>query len=397
MGLLSRVIPGPRRRFANEVISGLRRAGVEQTSFDEDDFSITYGDPRGGRATLFLDNSYREALADPGARLGLIQRLTATAARLNEPDLGWTDVLTMLRPALRRSGYGRSPADISLPAAVSRPALPFLREFVAVDLPDRINFVTARTIAKWGVTVDEVFAAARENLANRARWDAGASRTGATVTLTDDGSAFIAAKLLLQGWLARHAPQVGGAPVVVIPARDTMVLAARSEDDLPRLLELAEADYRASPRPLSTMAYTVDDHGFVVPLAVERDSAAWPAVHRGQTILAADEYNAQCDFLSACHEAAGIETHVGPLYVRESDDRAITSMAAWAPGEPTWLPVADYVAVTGERGAHLAVPWERFIDLVGPTPVPDLDPVRYAVNDADSGICSRLRAAAIKL
>jgi hypothetical protein len=397
MGLLSRVLPGPKRRFANEVIAGLRQAGAEQIAFDEGEFSLSFVDPLGTGGTVALEPGYHRWVSDPAARAALIQELAELAGRASRVDR-WAEVVTMLRPVLRRAGFGHDPHDVTLPAAISRPAMPFLREFVAIDRPGHITFVTGPTVAAWGVTADEVFAAARENLADRARWDvSGPADPDLVLTLAEDCPSYTAAKLLLHGWLAGYAARFGGTPMVFIPDRETVVLAARSLTTLPAFLEMVEAEYRASRRPLSPMAYTVDDHGFVVPFTVPRDHPAWPAVHRAQTILAADEYNAQCDFLSASHEASRTDIHVGPLYVRESDDRAITSMGAWSPGEPSWLPVADYVAVTSPGGGHLAVPWAAFVAIVRPTEVVDLDPIRYAVSDVTADAAAGLRAAAVRL
>src|SRR5262249_23549726 len=117
-------------------------------------------------AWFYLDNVFREtASASRGERERRIQRVLTGLTEDSHPS-DWSAVKSLLRPVLRGSAYGLQPSKAV--ERLLRPALPYLSEFVVVDRPTSMAYVTAAQVAEWGVDAAEVFATARANIASRA-------------------------------------------------------------------------------------------------------------------------------------------------------------------------------------------------------------------------------------
>jgi hypothetical protein len=265
----------------------------------------------------------------------------------------WAEVRPMLRPLLRpahlRGGIPASGPD----APLRRPRLPFLSEFVVVDQPETMTYVGADQLAGWGVTADEVFAAARGNLSGAVLQ--GVADEPVIVQFVGDDNAYWTSHLLLDGWLAKLAGQVGGPPVAFAPDHATLIVAADGSAHLPELFARAEVMYLASPRAITPMAYVSDGDGRTVPYPTEPGQPLHDCVRRAETIQRVQEYERQAETLPG---AASL-TLVGGLRTR----------AVATPG--ALLPPADELDWDGTIR-----PWsEALPDL---TPVPGLDPPRWS-------------------
>src|SRR5689334_8525708 len=148
-------------------------------------------------------------------------------------------------------------------APLRRPVLPFLSEFVVVDQPDTMTYVAPEQPAGWGVSAEEVFAAARANLSGAVLQ--GTATAPVVVRFVDDGDAYWTSHLLLEHWLGRLAGQVGGVPVAFAPERGTLLVTADGSDHLRGLFAQAEEIYARSSRPITPMAYVSDADGCTVP------------------------------------------------------------------------------------------------------------------------------------
>src|SRR4051794_35770560 len=102
----------------------------------------------------------------------------------------WAEVRPLLRPVLR-GGTPGSP--------LRRPVLPFLSEFVVVDLPETMSYVAPEQLAAWAVRGDDVFAAARDNLSGAVLH--GVATEPVVVQFVDNGDAYWTSHLLLAHWL----------------------------------------------------------------------------------------------------------------------------------------------------------------------------------------------------
>jgi hypothetical protein len=270
------------------------------------------------------------------------------------PD-DWDHACPLLRPVLR----GGTPLAADITAPLRRPALPYLAEFVVVDQPETMTYVSADQLKAWDVSAGEVFAAARNNLSGAVL--RGVAHEPTVVQFVDDGDAYWTSHLLLDGWLGRLAEQVGGVPVAFAPERGTLLVAADGSEHLPGLFAQAEAVYASSPRAITPMAYVSDARGHTVAYSAPEGHPLRRCVQRAEGLLATTEY---------ARQAGALTGNVAELRVVGSEADGWRTRAVWDRDEPALLPSADEVLV-GDR----LIPWQQLApDLV---PVPDLDPPRW--------------------
>ncbi|MET7420752.1 hypothetical protein [Dactylosporangium sp. NPDC005555] len=393
MGMLDGVFGSRQDRFARQVLTALRDAGVADARYDRDRFAIHVRvGGHGGAATghgrddagaapsiAYLGNIFREC-RDAGReerRQRIARFLSAVVFPTGAPDT-WEEVAPLLRPLLRAVTFGLG-MPAGSPPLVRRPALPMLDEVVAVDQPTSMMYVTTRQLAQWGVPAPVVFDRARRNLTGL---PGGPSGGTAVIRIVDDGDAYCASHLLLPGWLAAQADRLGGTPVAFVPDTTGLLLAA--DDAAGPLFAVVEEEYRDAARPISAMAYTVDATGAVVPYPAPPGHPLHAAVHRSEVLMAAAGYDAQAPHLDT-------DASVAAVTVAERPDRSVFSVADWAEGVDTLLPRAEYVSF----GSFL-VTWaalEREVDL---EPAPGLDPERFRLRTwPHPGVVARLRAVAV--
>jgi hypothetical protein len=399
MGLFDRLKGDPRRRFAKQVLRFVLRAGVARAWIDEDKFAIGYERaPGDGTAWLFLHNSYQEC---QGASEEFIEHRISTLVDvvINQPALpeSWDSVRDTLRPVLRGATFGMGAPSADAKKLLARPALPYLREHVVIDTPTAMAYVMEDSVAKWGVSAAQVFAAAHENLYAQATLgvEAEAGEGRRVLRFIDTGDAYFASMILLEGWLAGLAPRVGGRPIAFVPDNNTLIVTGDDPASMPALLELVESEYNEAPRSVSPVAYTVDGSAAVIPYPASPAHPAHRQVHRSTIILAANEYGAQKHWTEKAHEREGIDVYVAEFTVGQRPDESLFSYTVWAAPVDTLLPQADYVAFADNDQEAFWVPWKVLTEFVGLIPVEDMNPTRFRVRQwPDPSIVEQLRARA---
>lgn len=391
-------------QFAAEVLDAVLATGlVRSARYDAEAFSIVY--EKDGTGTIYLHNTYRETVGiDASERAERIQRLI-TILSSSAGAMSWAQARPNLRPVLRGVSFGQSvpgpttvddqPADAKDRRLLARPALPYLNELVVVDEPTSMAYVTQVRLTEWGVGPDEVFAAARENLATSAAALAGPATEGqrAVLRFLDDGNGYLTSMLLVDGFLGSLAPHVGGRPVAFIAHKDSLLVTADEPDALPALFKLVEEEFREAVRSISPAAYTCDDAGRVVPYQAPAGSAAAQAAHRAEVLLASSEYAGQKEALETRFEDNGI--FVGSVLVAQRPDESVFSVAVWGFDVDTLLPEADFVAFQGDH-EQLTVPFAVAVAEASLVPEPDYLPTRYHVTAwPPEPVMSRLRTHAV--
>ena len=353
MGLLRRVA---RARVASQVVRRLRHAGMSGVRYDARTFSVCFtADGADLPTVLELGGLLADRSGGRRARRARVDRFVAGFVRTPGVPDNWHQACPLLRPVLR--GGTLVAADIGAP--LRRPALPHLAEFVVIDQPDTMTYVSADQLTAWGVGADEVFAAARGNLSGAALQ--GVAHQPTVVQFMDDGDAYWTSHLLLDGWLGRLAEQVGGVPVAFAPERGTLLVTADDSHHLPTLFSRAEAIYASSPRAITPMAYVSDAHGHTVPYPAPDGHPLHRCIQRAQALLAATEYARQADTLPG--------NPVEVLLVGSAAEGWRTR-ARWHRDEPALLPSADEV-LAGER----LMTWAEIAPHL--TAAPDLEPPRW--------------------
>jgi hypothetical protein len=279
-----------RARLASQVLRRLRRAGVRNARYDWRTFSVQFT-PSGHEVPLVLELSGLLADRSGRRRDRRARRNQFVDGFLRSPGVpeAWDQACPRLRPVLR----GVSTVAPGVDASLRRPVLPFLAEFVVVDQPDTMTYVSADQLSGWGVSAGEVFAAAQANLAGAEL--RGAAQGPTVVRFVDDGDSYWTSHLLLDGWLGRLSGQVGGVPVAFAPERGTLLVTAADGEHLTALFAQAEAIYLSAARPISPMAYTSGARGRTVPYQAPAGHPLHRRVERAEALLAATEYTRQAE------------------------------------------------------------------------------------------------------
>jgi hypothetical protein len=329
VGLLRRIA---RARLAGRVIRRLRRAGIRGARYFPAPFEVRFTAPGDDEPTI---------LPLTGLPVGRRAIDQVIAGLLRLPP-GWPEAAPMLRPVLRGAAPG---------APLRRPVLPFLSEFAVIDQADTMAYVTPAQASIWKVGADRIFSTARANLTGAVL--KGVATGPVIVRFVDDGNSYWTSHLLLQGWLARLADQVGGVPVAFAPDRGTLLVTADGSPLLAALFAEAESIFGTSPHPLTPMAYRSDDNGCTVPYSVGADHPLHQTVRRAERLLAVHEYSQQLPDPAV---------HSAPLELLGSSTEGWRTRALWPENAPVLLPEADEVQA-GDR----TLPWSVLAPRLTPT------------------------------
>ncbi|MEU4563393.1 hypothetical protein AB0F72_33865 [Actinoplanes sp. NPDC023936] len=401
MGLLDRFVGSPQRRFAQLALRVARNTpGVDRATYQPEEFAIAIhrtGDA--GPAHLYLSNVFREtADATPAERRERLERLVRLMASPPAEDT-WETVRGKLRPVIRPVTFGVA-GPVGMRPPLSRPALPFLRELVVVDSPDAMAYVIPDRLDEWHVSADDVFAAARENLAELARrslsrpWPSGPS----LIRMLDDGDGYFTSLLLASGWLADVGERMGTPVLAFAPDNNTLLISPLPENEADQLYAVVERTFQEAVRYLSPVGYVAAPGGGVVPYTPPPGHLHHLAARRAEAVLALTEYSNQTDWLTEQYEKAGVDVHVGKLIAVEPPDGGpAETIATWTEGVSTLLPRADSVAFArADSGVEFRVPWRVVEREAGLSPEPLLAPSRYRVEDwPAAAVLSSLRQSEI--
>jgi hypothetical protein len=263
--------------------------------------------------------------------------------------------------------------------------MPFLRELVVIDTPDAMAYVIPDRLDEWGVAAEDVFAAARDNLAELARrsleqpWPGGPS----VIRMIDDGDGYFTSLLLTPGWLAEVGDRMGVPVLAFAPDNNTLLIAPLPDDEADAIYALVERNFQEAVRYLSPVGYVAGSAGPAVPYAPPPGHPHHSAARRSEAVLALTEYSNQTDWLAEQYAKAEVGVHVGRLIAVEPPGGGpAETIATWIEGASTLLPRADTVAFARPgAGVEFRVPWSVVEEYAGLRPEPILAPSRYRVDD----------------
>lgn len=296
-----------------------------------------------------------------------------------EPPMEWAEAQPLLRPVLRPQSYVNHLVNNEAQPWV-RQVLPFISELVVVDLPDARAMVTPQETNAWGISGEQAFTVARENLTAHQQ----TFTPGEKFMLQDaDGSSYIDSMILATGWLGSLSVPGGPRPLVFFPGDGASILGTDAPDVAPGLFEVAEQMYLEASVPISPQGYTFEG-STIVPFDQAGPHVLRQLGLRARTILAANEYRQQTDFLREHYERELFPQYVGAAQVVETS-WGLRTTAVWGQGIPWELPHTDYVTFVAGDPANVtdtfSVPFATVVDLVGILPVVGLNPVRYRATE----------------
>lgn len=380
--------PYPVAEFVDAVLAELRGRGHAEARFDEAGFLAQLDDD--GR--ILLDRVFYELQNIPAdARAGHIA--ARIDAALRPLPAGWVEVQPLLRAVLRPAGYtGAVTADDNRPWI--RPLWPFVHELGIVDTGDARRVVTARDTAGWGVSGDQMFAAARNNIAARYPPQPQSERVG---YLRGDGNSYCDSAVLVPGWLNFFADESGPRPLVFFPGDEMLLVCTDDPEVAPEFFATAERIHRQAVVPISPQAYTIVGDT-VLPLDVAGPSPVRSLAVRARSVLADAEYRVQTERLQRYFAEQTADVAAAAVQLIEAP-RGSCTMTVWPQGAPVLLPETDYVTfLSADQTDYFTVPFGVVADVVGLVADPELVPVRYPVPDwPDDELLAVLRDHAVRL
>lgn len=294
--------------------------------------------------------------------------------RILGADAPWRQVRPHLRPVLRPASTGVGLAGDQRP--LRRPAMPYLIEMAVIDQPASMLYVPGDRLPGWGVSAEDVFAVARENLGRRAPQPGGGSPDGPVMLrFVEDGDAYWSSCLLVKGWLAGLTERVGGRPVAFVPDRETLIVVADQPGVVEKLFDMIEADYLAAARPLSPVPYVSDTNGRIVPYDAPPGHPLHHPVRRAERVLAVQEYAQQRAALAGTHDGIPL----AELALTAWPDGSTVTVTGWPPDGAALLPHADIVSFSPAPGEVFHVPWAEVVEHVPPRALAEVEPARYLV------------------
>jgi uncharacterized protein YtpQ (UPF0354 family) len=374
-------------QFAKRFGAVLQREGPDlRPVYEPDEFRFKLGPS----SYVNLHNAYHAYVhAARRDRSGVLVRFVQ--AFLSEPEIpaSFAEAHARLLPIVRASvyiDYIRRHARLD-PGTVRELAYRQLDDelvlLLAFDSERNISILTSSTLEDWGVSFDVVLDAALANLRDRTVAPLVPSEIRSDLLLGDWNDEYDSSRLLLPD--VAHRAFATGAPVVMVPTRETFLVAPRESPEAQlAMVALAAKLMASSSRQCSPMMYHYPDGQLVVYEPGDAATRhAWTQLR--QASLDADYANQKVQ-LDQLHEAQGQDIFVAS-YVLFDEGGTRSSICSWTEGVTAGLlPYTDVVALvrlTESQPARIQkVRWDVLAARAGHlmTRTPDYPP-RYFVSE----------------
>jgi hypothetical protein len=370
-----------RDEFADLIRSLLVRAGeADEIAYDAEEFQFRVEGEESHYGNL--GNLYGEYLkADEEQRARLVRNYVRSwFARLKEVPEDFEDCQPDVLPSIRPRAYIELNLLQFRLQGTENPRWPYIPfgEHLALslvyDLPESLVQIQGRHLDAWGVDFRQALERAGENLAAISNHEFDEVTPGLWRSPWQDN--LDASRVVLPGLLLAHA--VRGDPVIMVPNRDTLLLAGdEDEDALSAMIELAEEAFD-QPRSISGVALRLrEDHW--EEFVPERDHPAYAAFRMLYLRSLAGDYANQKAILDEDEE--GVYVAAFSAFEEEATGEVV-SYCAWSEGIDTLLPVAErvcFVRLEGEEASVVSIArWDRVVEQLGDMLVEQPGyPVRY--------------------
>ena len=409
MTFLDKVFSGKPSRadFAEMMIRALHQAGINKDKIDqsESDFSLKLP----GGTTFFLGNVYANFCNAPRSRRQAIvaEFVTAAASIPELPSIpsDFAAVKPSLMPVIRDAAYfsmiqllnrknGNTKDDPGLDVVLKNLA-GGLVVGLAYDTERNITSINRDFFEKWGVSLEEAFKVAKENLWEKTDPNRLAGQGG--VYRGEWADSYDSSRILLTELIYRLS--VDGDPVAFVPNRDLLwVTGTNNTAALAALLKGGLESHFKMGHPLSPDLYVLVDGTWKVHVPEDKSlREMWMKIKRQRDAI---DYSQQQKLLNEIHEKEDIDIFVASYKIYERKDGFAYSACVWTNGIDSSLPRSENIAFMTdvENPDYFVVPWEAATSVVGDLLElePDLAPVRYRARQFPSEEqLARLRPLAI--
>ena len=223
-----------------------------------------------------------------------------------------------LLPVIRRVTVPRD--GLLLDTLLTRPLGDWLHVLLVEDLPDRTRFVQPADLQRAGLTLEQAWSTAHDNLGVSAHEDVQPIDGGVRVR---GHGGYASSLYLLEPWRHAIADRVHGELLAFAPDVDELVVVGSEHPSLERIAQWAFQTFRETSRPLSPAPLTAEER-----------------FRPNQRLLAAFTYAEQDELLL---QTAPDGTYVGELALHLGPDGSASTHTRIEPGYTCWLPMADVV------------------------------------------------------
>ena len=405
MSLLDKVFSGKPERadFTQKVIRAFREAGIENVEPAESDFALKLGDG----ATVFLGNVYSNyCTASRSVRKTLISEFVAAAASIPQMTSIPSDFASAkpnLMPVVREASYHSMTQLMNRKIGRNDPGTDVLAKDLARGLVIGLAYDTERNITSinrehfedWGVSLEEAFKTAKDNLWEKT--DPGRFAGEGGVYWGKWHDSYDSSRMLLTEVIYRLS--VDGDPVAFVPNRDQLwVTGTNNLAGLTALLKAGAESHFKQGHPLSPDLYVLLDGKWNLYLPEDQSlrDLLLPIKRRRDAI----DYSEQQRLLNEVHKVEDTDIFVASYKIFEREGGIAYSACIWTNGIDSLLPQAENIAflVDLEGKDHFVVPWEAAVSVVGSLmeQEADLMPPRYRVRQfPDAEQIAKLRRVAV--
>lgn len=374
MGLIDlfRKTPTP-DGFARLFQQELKRHKPEvSVTYLPDDFQLRLDDA----GVINLHNIYREyENAPPGERRQLLENFVRSMTEERDAPATFVEALPQLFPAVRSRALityleltSKLAPDQQIDIAYRELGADAILLLV-IDSERSITMVTTEQLDSWKVQFDDAMALALDNLRSVSIDNFVADSRGTSVMRGAWDDSYDCSRILLPDLL--HRGLQGRAPVMMVPARGSLLIAPRNSADAQlELVNLALEEFTQASRKCSAMMYQLDDGQ--LQIYEPDDERVRQVLGRLQRLSLGQDYADQKELLEKLHEMHGEDVFVAPYLLYETDGK-VTSLCVWTAGVLTLLPKTDVIAMlTSDDAKAHEMAWEdvhgQFPELFEPFP-----------------------------
>ena len=354
-----------RENFAQLVIAKFKTyPQITSVTYNPDRFSLLLGIAgEDNSSTSFLENAYRTYCNAPCAMRNSVieQWVNGLITSFDFDPVDFEAALPHLMPVIRGSAYtAMVEAEVYFAKADSKDALAEHRAcgniaysdaqvFLCLDMPNSILNVSEKLIQKWGVERQDLLTVALANLKKKSTDHRFVKvAPGVFKASFDDG--YDSSRVLLPE-LFNDLP-INGDPVVMIPCRDTLLVAGTN-------------DQRGLTTMMKIAAKQINQGNYTITAYAYRYRNGQPEVYFGQT-LPQPLRRPMFDLLQQTYQSQGEvmrkhmpDVFIGSLLVKHQSDESTLTIASWAPNDDTALCRAHFINLMNVVDKKIMlVPWE---------------------------------------
>jgi hypothetical protein len=378
--------PSP-ERFLKKVAQAFRNEGQEVESADLKEFQIKLKNS----LTINLANFYGNYCRCPWLqrKQALRQFLMIGLQHKKMHPKSWEEAAKLLVPQVKPAwvlDLNLSPEEKTM----LRPISSDLEAMLALDHAEALSSVTSTCLKEWGVSVEQAWEQAIDNITARAQ--EGWQEIAPGIYMSPWHDCLDASRMLAPEIF--HRLPIQGSPVLLCPDRNVMLVCSdRDNDALQALSQLGEHFYQDADRKLSGLVHRLDNRQWSLYEAPRGAPCAegFARLRRRYLQAAYAELKRSLD-----QKGEDIFCATYMLFEKKGSN-TLTSMAVWTMGTHSLLPQTDRVTfMSGPEGKFFDLPWEVVIERCGTllTPTQHRPPLFEAPQSPSEELLKELRRLA---